>query len=118
MAEADVQPSTGSAGDSYHNALAETINGLYKAEVVDRRSWRTLQDVELATLEWVGITTIGCSVLPGTCRRSKRKKRTIGIWRCLPVRRSGKLGSLRQARSGSRPHEQTVHSERLPQFRC
>lgn len=47
-----MQPSAGSVGDSYDNALAETINGLYKAEVVHRRSWRTLQDVEFATLEW------------------------------------------------------------------
>jgi transposase InsO family protein len=45
--------SVGTAGDSHYNALAETINGLDKAEVVHRRSWRTLQDVELATLEWV-----------------------------------------------------------------
>ena len=36
-----------------HNALAETINGLYKAEVIHRRSWRNRQDVELATLDWV-----------------------------------------------------------------
>ena len=43
----------GSVGDSYDNALAETINGLYKAEVIHRRSWRNLQDVELATLAWV-----------------------------------------------------------------
>lgn len=53
LVDAGVQPSAGSVGDSYDNALAETINGLYKAEVVHRRSWRTLQDVELATLEWV-----------------------------------------------------------------
>uniref|UniRef100_UPI003BEF4828 IS3 family transposase n=1 Tax=Burkholderia arboris TaxID=488730 RepID=UPI003BEF4828 len=53
LVEAGVQPSAGSVGDSYDNALAETINGLYKAEVVHRRSWHTLQDVELATLEWV-----------------------------------------------------------------
>ncbi len=53
LVDAGVQPSAGSVGDSYDNALAETINGLYKAEVVHRRAWRTLQDVELATLEWV-----------------------------------------------------------------
>jgi hypothetical protein len=50
LVDAGVQPSPGSAGDSYDNALAETINGLYKAEVVHRRSWRALQEVELATL--------------------------------------------------------------------
>jgi transposase InsO family protein len=42
----------GSKGDSYDNALAETINGLYKAEVIHRRSWNP-ESVELATLEWV-----------------------------------------------------------------
>jgi putative transposase len=53
LAEAGVEPSVGSVGDSYDNALAETINGLYKAEVIHRRSWKSLQDVELATLDWV-----------------------------------------------------------------
>ena len=54
LAEAGIEPSVGSKGDSYDNALAETINGLYKAEVIHRRApWRTLEAVELATLEWV-----------------------------------------------------------------
>lgn len=53
LAEAGIQPSVGSVGDSYDNALAETINGLYKAEIIHRRSWRNLEQVELATLEWV-----------------------------------------------------------------
>jgi transposase InsO family protein len=54
LAEAGVEPSVGSIGDSYDNALAETINGLYKAEVIHRRGpWRTLEAVELATLTWV-----------------------------------------------------------------
>ena len=54
LAEAGIEPSVGSKGDSYDNALAETINGLYKAEVIHRRgSWKTKQAVELATLEWV-----------------------------------------------------------------
>ena len=45
-------PSVGSVGDSYDNALAETINGLYKAEVIWRQGpWRSMQDVEYATLE-------------------------------------------------------------------
>ncbi len=44
----------GSTGDSYDNALAETINGLYKAELIHRRGpWKTRESVELATLEWV-----------------------------------------------------------------
>jgi putative transposase len=53
LAEAGIEPSVGSVGDSYDNALAETINGLYKAEVIHRRSWKNLEAVELATLEWV-----------------------------------------------------------------
>jgi putative transposase len=54
LAEAGIEPSVGSKGDSYDNALAETINGLYKAEVIHRRSsWKTREEVELATLEWV-----------------------------------------------------------------
>jgi transposase InsO family protein len=54
LAEAGLVPSVGSVGDSYDNALAETINGLYKAEVIYRRGpWRTMQAVEFATLEWV-----------------------------------------------------------------
>lgn len=44
----------GSAGDAYHNAMAETINGLCKAELIHRRApWKTRESVELATLEWV-----------------------------------------------------------------
>jgi transposase InsO family protein len=54
LAEAGLVPSVGSVGDSYDNALAETINGLYKAEVIHRRGpWRSLEAVEYATLEWV-----------------------------------------------------------------
>jgi len=54
LAEAKIAPSVGSVGDSYDNALAETINGLYKAEVIHRRApWRSLEAVEYATLEWV-----------------------------------------------------------------
>lgn len=53
LAEAGIEPSVGSVGDSYDNALAETINGLYKAEVIHRRSWKNREAVELATLDWV-----------------------------------------------------------------
>lgn len=54
LAEAGIEPSVGSVGDSYDNALAETINGLYKAEVIYRRGpWRNFEAVEFATLEWV-----------------------------------------------------------------
>ncbi len=54
LAEAGIEPSVGSRGDSYDNALAETINGLYKAELIHRRGpWTTREAVELATLNWV-----------------------------------------------------------------
>jgi transposase InsO family protein len=54
LAEAGIEPSVGSKGDSYDNALAETINGLYKAEVIHRRGpWKSREAVEIATLEWV-----------------------------------------------------------------
>ena len=54
LAEAGIEPSVGSVGDFYDNALAETINGLYKAEVIHRRGpWRNFEAVEFATLDWV-----------------------------------------------------------------
>jgi transposase InsO family protein len=54
LAEANLVPSVGSVGDSYDNALAETINGLYKTEVIWRqRSWPSASAVEMATLRWV-----------------------------------------------------------------
>jgi putative transposase len=54
LLEVGIEPSVGSVGDSYDNALAETINGLFKAEVIHRRGpWRNAEAVELATLEWV-----------------------------------------------------------------
>ena len=54
LAEIGAVPSIGSIGDSYDNALAETVNGLYKAEVIGRLGpWRCVEDVELATLSWV-----------------------------------------------------------------
>ncbi len=54
LAEAGIEPSVGSVGDSYDNALAETIIGLYKTELIRQRGpWRNIDDVEYATLEWV-----------------------------------------------------------------
>ena len=54
LAEAGIAPSVGSVGDSYDNALAETISGLFKVEVIHRRGpWRSFEAVEFATLEWV-----------------------------------------------------------------
>ncbi|KGW92520.1 integrase core domain protein [Burkholderia pseudomallei MSHR435] len=54
MAEAGIEPSVGRRGDSYDNAPAETINGLYKTDLIHRCApWKTRQSVELAPLEWV-----------------------------------------------------------------
>ena len=54
LAEAGIEPSVGSQDDSYDNALAETINGLYKTKLIHRRApWKNKESVELATLEWV-----------------------------------------------------------------
>jgi transposase InsO family protein len=54
LAEAGIEPAVGSKGDIYDNAPAETIKGLYKAELIDRRApWKAREAVELATLEWV-----------------------------------------------------------------
>ncbi len=55
LADEGAMTSVGSRGDSFDNALAEAVNGLYKAELIGRRGpWRTAEQVELATLEWVG----------------------------------------------------------------
>jgi len=56
LAEIGATPSIGSVGDSYDNALAETVNGLYKTEVIygpDQGPWKTIEEVELETLSWV-----------------------------------------------------------------
>jgi putative transposase len=54
LLEAGIEPSVGSVGDSYDNALAESVIGLFKTEVIRRRGpWRTMEAVEFATLEWV-----------------------------------------------------------------
>jgi transposase InsO family protein len=53
LAEAGVRASVGSRGDSYDNALAESVNALYKAELIHRRRWQTVGQVELATADWV-----------------------------------------------------------------
>jgi transposase InsO family protein len=54
LAKAGIEPSVGSVGDSYDNALAETVIGLFKTEAIHRRGpWRSFDEVEYATLEWV-----------------------------------------------------------------
>src|SRR5690606_22519397 len=71
-------PTTGSVGDSYDNALAEAVNGLYKTELIRRKGpWRTVEQVELATLEyvWCG-TTLVSTASSITARRSRSRRRT------------------------------------------
>jgi putative transposase len=54
LAEAGIEPSVGNRGDSYDNALTETINGLYKTELIHKQApWKTKESVKLATMEWV-----------------------------------------------------------------
>jgi transposase InsO family protein len=86
LAQAGIEPSVGSVGDSYDNALAETINGLYKAKVIHRRGpWRSFEAVEYATLETefgaangsTGSITAGCSNPSATSRPQKQKNATM-----------------------------------------
>jgi len=80
LAEAGVEPSVGSKGDSYDNALVETINGLYKAELIHRRApWKTKAAVELATLEWVAWFNHHRLLEPiGYTRRPRPRQTTTG----------------------------------------
>jgi transposase InsO family protein len=81
LAEAGIEPSVGSVGDSYDNALAETINGLYKAEVIHRRGpWRSFEAVEFATLEYI--------YTPPQCGRGAGH-----AWLMTPLSRSALISS-------------------------
>jgi hypothetical protein len=79
LAEAGIEPSVGSKGDSYDNALAETINGLYEAELIHRRApWKTREAVELATLVWVSWFNHHRLLSRSAPSRRPRLKRTTG----------------------------------------
>ena len=86
LAEAGIEPSVGSVGDSYDNALAETINGLYKAEVIHRRGpWRSLEAVKFATLEWVDWFNNRKLLEPiGHIPQPKQKPTTMPRWTTRP----------------------------------
>src|SRR5690606_20918003 len=88
LIEAGIEPSVGSVGDSYDNALAETVIGLVKAEVAHRRSWRSREEVEWETLGWVdwynNRRLLG-SV--GNIPRQKPRRRTTPATRVTPWRR-------------------------------
>jgi hypothetical protein len=79
LAEAGIEASVGSKGDSYDNALAEAVNSLFKAEVIYRRGpWKSREDVELATLTWMDWFNIaGCSSRSATCRPRSSNPRTM-----------------------------------------
>lgn len=81
LSEAGIEPSVGSLGDSYDNALAETINGLYKAEVIHRPGpWKSVEAVELATLEGShGSTITACLSRSGTFRQPKPRQTTTAV---------------------------------------
>ncbi len=86
LAEVGIEPSVGSIGDSYDNALTETINGLYRAEFIHRRGpWRPFKAVEFATFEWVDwFNNRRLLELIATSRRQRPKKATTLCWNSLP----------------------------------
>ena len=89
LTQAGIEPSVGSKGDSYDNALAETIKGLYKVEMIHRRGpWKTQVVVELATREWVcrGLTTTGCLRPSAMSPRPKLRQTTIDNFPSRPCR--------------------------------
>ncbi|MCU1368083.1 MAG: hypothetical protein JWN39_3722, partial [Ilumatobacteraceae bacterium] len=80
LAELGALPSIGTVADSYDNALAETVNGLYKTELIRRQGpWRTVDDVELATLQWVHWFNTNASTPPSATSRppSSRPPNTL-----------------------------------------
>ena len=106
LAEAGIASSVGSKNDSYDNALAETINCLYEAELILRRApWKTKESVELATLEWVAwfnhhrlLEPIGCippaEAEANYCRQLANRATTVAAWL--------KPTGLHETRGGSR----------------
>ena len=103
LAEAGIEPSVGSVGNSYDNALAETINGLYKAEVIHRRGpWRNFEAVEFATLEWVDWFNNRRLLQPiGFIPPAEAEGRYFAMLNDTAMAASLKQNRLRQSRSGS-----------------
>ena len=107
QAEAGIEPSVGSVGDSYDNALAETINGLYKAEAIHRKGpWRNFEAVEFATQEGsIGSITADCLSQSETSRLPKPKnaimlRRKMRPWpHNYRSNASGKPGAVQAASS-------------------
>lgn len=104
LAEAGLEPSVGSVGDSYDNPLTETINGLYKAEVIHRKSsWRTHDEVEWATRTWIDwfnnrrlLEPIG-SIPPAEAEANYYSKHKQPNESAMSERVSGKSGAVHPA---------------------
>ncbi len=109
LAEAGIEPSVGSVGDSYDNALAETINGLYKAEVIHRRGpWRSFEAVEFATLEWVDWFNNRRLLEPiGNIPPAEAEERYYAMLEAPAMAAYFKPNSLRQTRGGSKSNPRT-----------
>lgn len=113
LAEAGIEPSVGSVGASYDNALAETINGLYRAEAIHRRGpWGSFEAVEFATLEWVDwfnnrrlLEPIGNIPLPEAVQRYYAMLEQSAM--------ASQLIGLQQTRGGSRCQGRSLLRERL-----
>jgi hypothetical protein len=109
LAEAGIEPSVGSVGYSYDDALAETINGLYKAEVIHRRGpWRNFEAVEFATLERLtGSTTVAFWSPSATYRQPKLRSSITPGWTRQPwphnlnEMASGKPGAVHLGEGGA-----------------
>ncbi len=105
QADSGFEPSVGSVGDSYDDALAETFNGLYKVEVINRRGpWRSFEAVEFATLEWVNWFNHRRLLEPIGKSRQARPRRAITPHSSRPPSRPdlnknvpGKLGAVQYA---------------------
>ena len=106
LAEAKIKPSVGSVGDSHDNALAETINGLFKAEAIHRRGpWRSFEAVEFATLEWVDWFNNRRLLGPvGTLPPAEAKASHYTALADTPVAPQHIPNRLRETQGGSRPH--------------
>src|SRR6195952_2910982 len=114
LLEAGIKPSVGSVGNSYDNALAETINGLFKAEVIHRRGpWRSVETVEFATLEWVDWFNNRRLLEPiGNIPPAEAEARYYAQANERVMAASLKPNSLRQTRRGS-DGEAVAASEKL-----
>ena len=102
LARAGIEPSTGSTGDSYDNALAKTVIGLFKTEGTHRRGpWKGLEDLEFATLEWVAwynggrlLEPLGYVHRPGSKRPTMTIRPLQSAWRFSRNDLSGKPNSV------------------------